>query len=209
MAQRIQSLVLPGPAGRLEALFEEPAHAPLAACLVCHPHPLGGGTMHNKVVYRIAKALRRSGAAVLRFNFRGVGLSEGSFDKGRGELDDAAAALAWLRKRYPELPNTLAGFSFGSRIVLRLGCAGGVRQIIAAGLPGQYHAELSELLAQCTIPKAFIHSTQDQYAPVAQMEALYAQTVPPKQLIWVESKDHFFAGALERLEDAVLGLASS
>src|ERR1700722_12343681 len=123
MPRRIESHFIEGPAGRLESLLEEPeARDPIAACLVCHPHPLFGGTMHNKVVYRMARGLRRAGSAVLRFNFRGVNLSEGEHDNGPGEVEDARAGLAFLRERYPDLAYSLAGFSFGSRIALRLGC---------------------------------------------------------------------------------------
>src|SRR5271163_518709 len=111
MARRIESLFLAGPAGRLEALLEEPDEAaPREAAIVCHPHPRHGGTMHNKVVYRIARGLRRAGAVVLRFNYRGVNLSEGVYAHGEGELEDARCALAFLRDRYPGLPCTLAGF---------------------------------------------------------------------------------------------------
>ena len=121
MPRRIETLFVSGPAGRLEALLEEPEDsAPREAALVCHPHPQHGGTMHNKVVYRIARGLRRAGAAVLRFNYRGVNLSEGAYGHGEGEVEDARAALAYLRSRYPDLPVTLAGFSFGSRIALRM-----------------------------------------------------------------------------------------
>src|SRR4030088_622954 len=123
MARRIESLMLPGFAGKLEALLEEPENEePRQAVLVCHPHPQHGGTMHNKVVYRIARAMRNTGAAVLRFNYRGVNLSEGVYDRGDGEVEDARSALSVLRARYPDLPYTLAGFSFGSRIILKLGC---------------------------------------------------------------------------------------
>src|SRR5438874_13435738 len=118
MPRKIESLFIAGPAGRLEALLEEPDTAPLVeAALICHPHPQHGGTMHNKVVYRIARGLRRAGAVVLRFNYRGVNLSEGQYDKGAGELEDARAALSFLRVRYQDLPFALAGFSFGSRII--------------------------------------------------------------------------------------------
>src|ERR1700733_9637645 len=137
MARKIESLFLSGPAGRLEALLEEPEEEPLReAALVCHPHPQHGGTMHNKVVYRIARGLRRAGAVVLRFNYRGVNLSEGQYDHGIGEVEDARAALALLRSRYPSLPFSLAGFSFGSRIILKLGCEmPGVSRLIAVGFP--------------------------------------------------------------------------
>src|SRR5580692_2619274 len=124
MARRIESVLIDGPAGKLEALLEEPdAAAPREACLVCHPHPLFGGTMHNKVVYRIARGMRRAGAVVLRFNFRGVGRSEGVHDQGVGEVEDARAALGVLRQRYPDLPWSMAGFSFGSRVIMKLGCS--------------------------------------------------------------------------------------
>src|SRR5438105_5945955 len=124
MPRRIEGLFINGLAGKLEALLEEPDDdAPRAAALVCHPHPQHGGTMHNKVVYRIARALRQAGMVVLRFNYRGVNLSEGIYDQGEGEREDARVALEFLRGRYPDLPFALAGFSFGSRIMLRLGCA--------------------------------------------------------------------------------------
>src|SRR5580692_8080689 len=134
MARRIESLLLEGPAGKLEALLEEPdAGAPREACLLCHPHPLFGGTMHNKVVYRIARGMRRAGAVVLRFNFRGVGSSEGIHDGGAGEVEDARAALGFLRERYPDLPYSMAGFSFGSRVIMRLGCSLSPVRLIAVG----------------------------------------------------------------------------
>src|SRR3954447_1631431 len=118
MARRIESHTIPGPAGKLEALLEEPEQEdPREAMLVCHPHPRHGGTMHNKVVYRMARGLRHAGQVVLRFNYRGVNLSEGAYAHGEGELEDARVALEVLQSRYPELPLTLAGFSFGSRIV--------------------------------------------------------------------------------------------
>src|SRR5438477_3046095 len=114
MARRIESLFIPGPAGRLEAILEEPAdREPREAVLVCHPHPQHGGTMHNKVVYRIARGMRRAGAVVLRFNYRGVNLSEGQYDHGVGEREDARTALNFVRERYADLPFALAGFSFG------------------------------------------------------------------------------------------------
>src|SRR5258708_7318852 len=123
MARRIESLFAAGPAGKLECLLEEPEDQhPREAVLVCHPHPQHGGTMHNKVVYRIARGLRNSGGVVLRFNYRGVNLSEGKYDHGIGERADAEAALALLRSRYPDLAFGLAGFSFGSRIILKIGC---------------------------------------------------------------------------------------
>jgi alpha/beta superfamily hydrolase len=207
MARRIESLFLAGPAGRLEALLEEPeAGPPREAALVCHPHPQHGGTMHNKVVYRIARGLRSAGAAVLRFNYRGVNLSEGRFAQGEGELEDARAALAYLRGRYPELPFTLAGFSFGARIVLRLGCGGpsvndAARRIIAVGFPTVYQDRA--YLERCTVPRVFVQSTNDQFGPLAELEPLVESLPEPKRLVTVEAGDHFFAGNLDGLEAAV------
>jgi alpha/beta superfamily hydrolase len=196
--RKIESLFVPGPAGRLEALLEEPEYtAPVETALVCHPHPQHGGTMHNKVVYRIARGLRSTGAVVLRFNYRGVNLSEGFYDEGEGELEDARAALDYLRRRYPALPFTVAGFSFGSRIALRLGC-GIARRVIAVGFPAAYKDKAS--LDTCTTPRVFIESTHDQFCSVEQIESIVAGLPEPKRLYLIEAQDHFFAGALEALE---------
>jgi uncharacterized protein len=181
--------------------------APAEACLVCHPHPLYGGTMHNKVVYRIARGLRRAGAVVLRFNFRGVNRSEGEHAHEKGEIEDARAALAFLRERYPELPFSLAGFSFGSRVILRLGCSLDVERparLIAVGFPtqrGHY-----EYLAGCVLPKYFVQSTNDEHGPKPELEAAFATFADPKRLDFIPADDHFFAGALETLEDLIAGL---
>ncbi|MBI2679848.1 MAG: alpha/beta hydrolase [Candidatus Solibacter usitatus] len=209
MARRIESLMLAGPAGALEALLEEPEETPARAlALVCHPHPLFGGTMHNKVVYRLARGLRRSGAAVLRFNFRGVGTSQGEHDHGAGEADDARIALDWLRARFPGLPYVLAGFSFGSRIILGLGCTtGGASLLIAAGFPAA-HGDPA-FLESCQSPKIFIQSTRDEFAPVPQMEALFERIAEPKQLVWIDAQDHFFQGGLDQLEETVFGLKTT
>ena len=199
-------MFLEGLAGRLEALLEEPEDGtPLEAALVCHPHPQHGGTMHNKVVYRIARGLRSTGAVVLRFNYRGVNLSEGEYAHGEGELEDARVALAYLRGRYPNLPFTLAGFSFGSRIALRLGCEGaGARRVIAVGFPTTYKDR--SFLENCTVPRTFIQSTRDQFGPISDLEPLVAGLPEPKKLVLVEASDHFFAGALDVLEREISSL---
>ena len=196
--------MLPGPAGRLEALLEEPTQAdPVHAVLVCHPHPQHGGTMHNKVVYRLARGLRKTGAVVLRFNFRGVNLSEGSYGHGDGEVEDARAALRYLRERYPQLSYSLAGFSFGSRVILRLGCeqASEAKRLIACGYPTRW-PDL-EVLHGCSKEKVFIQSTRDEYGPVEQLTALVEELPEPKSLFWVEARDHFFGGALQEFESLV------
>src|SRR5487761_2541313 len=193
MPRKIETLFLPGPAGRLECLLEEPEHgSPIEAAVVCHPHPQHGGTMHNKVVYRIARGLRSTGAVVLRFNYRGVNLSEGAYADGEGELEDARAALAYLRGRYPDLPFTVAGFSFGSRIALRLGC-GIARRVIAVGFPNAYRQNTP--LANCSTPKIFIQSTRDQFGSVEQIESIVAALPEPKELHLIDAQDHFFAGS--------------
>jgi uncharacterized protein len=208
--RRIESLFLEGPDGRLEALLEEPEDsAPRAAALVCHPHPQHGGTMHNKVVYRIARGLRRTGHVVLRFNYRGVHLSAGSYAQGEGELADAGAALAYLRGRYAGLPYTLAGFSFGSRIALRLGCGDNdappaTSRIIAAGFPTAYRDRSN--LEGCVRPRVFIQSTHDEFGAVEDLRATVEKLPEPKRLILVEARDHYFNGALDQLEEEVVRL---
>jgi alpha/beta superfamily hydrolase len=214
MPRRIESLFLAGPAGRLEALLEEPDQSATGIALVCHPHPQHGGTMHNKVVYRVAKGLWRSGHVVMRFNYRGVNLSEGAYAHGEGELDDARVALEVLTSRYPALPLTLSGFSFGSRIVLRMGCAASgpaadvnrpaPRRVIAVGFPTVYKDR--SFLDDCAVPRIFIQSTRDQFGPVDELRPLVEALPGPKQLIWIDAQDHFFAGALEQLEEAVIQL---
>lgn len=204
MARKIETLRIPGPAGRLEALLEEPeAGEPVHAVVVCHPHPQHGGTMHNKVVYRLARGLRRTGAVVLRFNFRGVNLSEGSYANGDGEVEDARAALSYLRERYADLPYSLAGFSFGSRVILRLGCEHGneARRLIASGYPTRW-PDL-EALHGCIKEKVFIQSTRDEFGPKEQLESLVEELPDPKALYFVEAKDHFFSGALQEFESLV------
>lgn len=154
MTRRIESHEIAGPAGRLEALLEEPhEREPWCAAVVCHPHPQYGGTLHNKVVYRLARGLRRAGIAVLRFNYRAVGRSQGEYGNLDGEIEDARAALEWLRARYPGLPHALAGFSFGARVITRLGCeTRGARFLLAAGFPTAMGA--AEYLERCAVEKS-------------------------------------------------------
>jgi alpha/beta superfamily hydrolase len=205
--RRIESHHLAGPAGRLEALLEEPEDGdPRMAALVCHPHPLYGGTMHNKVVYRMARGLRRAGLVVLRFNFRGVGSSEGEHGHLTGEMEDARAALEWLRERYPELPFALAGFSFGSRVITAFGCSlSQAAFLMAVGFP----TKLGDIgyLEACAAPKVFIQSTHDQFGPRAELESAFQRFAEPKRLTWIEASDHFFSGGLDELEEAVVGHA--
>ena len=201
MARRIESHWIAGPAGRLEALLEEPEQGePRLAALVCHPHPRHGGTMHNKVVYRMARGLRRAGAVTLRFNFRGVNLSEGAFDDGVGEVSDAGAAVAWLQQRYPQAPAVLAGFSFGGRVILKLGAlVPDAALLIAAGFPARLPDAAAYLPGE--VPRLFLHSTNDEYGPREAMESFFEKLEGRKKMVWLDAEDHFFTGGLDRLED--------
>lgn len=203
MPRRIESLFVGGPAGRLEALLEEPEHgSPVEAALVCHPHPQHGGTMHNKVVYRLARGLRKAGCVVLRFNYRGVNLSQGEFAEEIGETEDARAALGELRGRYPDLPVLAAGFSFGARVVLRLASQEvSIGRVLAAGFPTRI-AERG-FVQEVRVPKYFVQSTHDQYGPRADFEPFYEGVPEPKRLEWIEAADHFFRDALDAFEGVV------
>lgn len=196
----IQSFFLPGPAGRLEALLNAGSPAATHAGLVCHPHPLGGGTMHNKVVFHAMKALNSFGFPVLRFNFRGTGLSAGEHDQGRGEIADVQAALAWLKSEFA-LPIIFAGFSFGSAAGLRAACPDpNVRALISIGTPVQAEGRLYSysFLRDCKKPKLFVSGDHDQYGPHQALEHVVAQAADPKELVFVPG-DHFFAGHLTEM----------
>jgi alpha/beta superfamily hydrolase len=203
MPRRIESLFLAGGAGKLEALLEEPEEtSPVESALVCHPHPQHGGTMHNKVVYRLARGLRRAGCVVLRFNFRGVNLSEGEYDQGVGEAEDARVALEALQQRYPDLPSMVAGFSFGSRIALGLAAQGrGIGRVIAVGFPTT--AGDRRYVHDVRVPKYFVQSTHDEFGPRSELTAFCDSLAEPKQLDWVEAEDHFFRGALDAFEAVI------
>jgi alpha/beta superfamily hydrolase len=184
--------------GRLEAIFWK-AETPQGAVVVCHPHPAQGGTMHNHVTYRIAKAFRDRNISTLRFNFRGVGRSSGTYDEGRGELEDARAALAFLAKEVAGVPLYCAGFSFGSRIALKLTVeAKEVRGVLAAGMAIDLFD--FEFVVSLDRPKAFIHSERDEYGDLAKVNALVDRTRPPKRLFVVPDADHLCTHRLEALE---------
>jgi len=203
MPRRIESLFLAGPTGRLEALLEEPEEsAAVEAAVVCHPHPQFGGTMHNKVVYRLARGLRKSGCVVLRFNYRGVNLSEGEYADGLGETDDARTALVELQQRYPDLPLLAAGFSFGSRVALRLASQQeAVKRVFAVGFPTRWPDR--DFVYQVGVPKYFVQSTNDQFGPKAEMNRFFETLPEPKRLDWVEAGDHFFRDALDPFEAVI------
>lgn len=207
----IKSLFLDGPAGRLEALLNAGAANATHAALVCHPHPLFGGTLHNKVVFHTMKALNIFGFPVLRFNFRGAGLSQGEHDHGRGEVEDVSTALDWLDAEF-HLPLIFAGFSFGATVGLRAACADArVKALIGVGVPAIPVAADAEaprvytfdFLRECSKPKLFVSGARDQFGPRAKLEALVASAAEPKKLVVIEGADHFFEGRLRELREVI------
>ena len=206
MEAQIRSLFLEGPAGQLEALLNQGAETATHAALVCHPHPMFGGTMHNKVVFHTMKALNGFGFPVLRFNFRGTGLSQGEHDAGRGEVEDVRTALHWLREQF-HLPIIFAGFSFGTAVGLRAACPDpDVAAMISLGTPVSAVDERAydfSFLQSCTRPKLFVSGARDQFGPRAKLEQLVASLPEPKRLVIIEGADHFFAGRLAELRKAI------
>ena len=202
----IRSFFLEGPAGRLEAVLNLGTQQATQAALVCHPHPVFGGTLHNKVVFQAMKALNGFGFPTLRFNFRGAGLSGGEHDQGRGEMHDVRAAMDWLEREY-HLPMMLAGFSFGAAVGLRAACPDPrVSALIALGLPVAPIDGRSydfEFLQNCAPPKLFVSGSQDVFGPRAQLERTIELCADPKKLVWIDGADHFFASKLPVLRQTI------
>jgi hypothetical protein len=201
----IKSFFLEGPAGGLEALLNTAPAGARYAALVAHPHPLFGGTMHNKVVYHAAKTLNELGFPVLRFNFRGAGGSQGKHDYGRGEMEDVQTALAWLAGEF-QLPIVFAGFSFGAAVGLRAACPDArVAALIALGLPLNAEGRLYsyDFLGQCAKPKLFVSGERDQFAPHLDLEELVAGLPGAPRLVSIPGADHFFEGHLPALREAI------
>jgi len=202
----IRSLFLDGPAGRLEALLNAGGEAATRAALVCHPHPVYGGTLHNKVVFHTMKALNGFGYPVLRFNFRGAGLSEGGHDHGMGERDDVARALDWLDHEF-HLPIIFAGFSFGAAVGLPVACADSrVPALIGLGLPVapiDDRAYNFDFLRDCSKPKLFVSGTRDQFGSPAQLRSMVEIFSEPKKLVLIDAADHFFEGRLKELRETI------
>jgi len=201
--------LIPAPHGQLEAIYRPPAAPAERVALVLHPHPPDGGTMHNKVVYHSARALEDVGYVTLRINFRGVGASTGTYDAGRGEVDDARVALDFLLAAQPAAREVLvAGFSFGAAVGLRFGCGEArVRRLLAIGTPVRLLRAAA--LAACAKPIGFVHGDADDIAPLANLRALLADTrrAAPTTFEVVAGAGHFFAGQLDALRAAVAALA--
>jgi uncharacterized protein len=207
---------LKGPAGRLEALLDVPdgvdqltdGSEPRAAVVFAHPHPQFGGTLHTKAVYQGAKALTRIGCAVLRFNFRGVGASEGTFDRGDGEKEDFSAALDYMAARYPNAKLWTAGFSFGAWIALEVGAIDprvsvviGIAPPVATSVSGQDY-DFTNILASDK-PKFFVQGEADEVCPIEGMWHFYGQLQEPKELVVIDGADHLFDGKTQEVGEAL------
>ncbi|HZP07350.1 MAG TPA: alpha/beta fold hydrolase [Terracidiphilus sp.] len=209
----VRMVDLHGPAGRLEAILNQGAPDAKFAALVCHPHPLGGGTLHNKVVYHAMKALndpaRGLELPVLRFNFRGAGRSEGAHD-GAAEVDDVLASLAWLENEF-RLPVIAVGFSFGAAMALQACCRlshnPNVRALVALGLPitAEGRSYDYSFLKDVFIPKLFLSGERDAFAPAAQLQQIAASAAEPKRLVLLPGADHFLTGQLETMQHTISG----
>jgi alpha/beta superfamily hydrolase len=196
---------IPGPAGPLEALIDAPEGAPRAAAVFAHPLPTEGGTMHTKAVFQSAKALARIGVATLRFNFRGVGRSPGTFDAGPGEKEDYRAGLDFMEGRYPGLPLWGAGFSFGSWIALTVGADDPrVRLLLGIGVPVDRYDFAT--LKQSDKPKFIIHGEEDELISIKNVRRFYSELNEPKELVVIEGADHLFDGKTAEVGDAVADL---
>ena len=202
---QILHINIPTQTGHLEGILkpEEEGVTPRYAALVCHPHPLYGGTMHNKVVFKVTQALQILGMPALRFNFRGVGHSTGVYDEGRGEMDDVRFALEFLSRRYPGLPVILSGFSFGAYVALRVAAIDDrVRAMIGLAVPARMFE--GEYLQECHKPKLVIQGTQDELAPYPLTAQWFEQVPAPKSLVAVQGADHFFQGHLDEIQAIII-----
>lgn len=199
----MRQVLFPSPVGRLEGVLFEPAGvAPSAGAVICHPHPQFGGTLHNKVVYRVAEALLSRGFSVLRFNFRGVGRSAGAWSEGNGEEDDARAAITHLLWRHPGVPLLLGGFSFGAGVALAVGASDERVCGLLGVAPSPVRRELG-FLAGPHPPLAVVQGTADELCPLADLEAVYPKWSEPKRLTLVAGAGHFFEGHIPELQESV------
>jgi alpha/beta superfamily hydrolase len=206
---RAEPLLIDGPAGVLEALLEDPQASPSPSspssaaagfAVVCHPHPLHGGSMHNKVVHTVARACQERGMPTLRFNYRGVGASAGSYDEGRGETQDALAVVAAGRARWPGAALTLAGFSFGGMVSLLAAAEAAPARLISVA-PAVTHAEFASI-ARPAPAWLIVQGEADEIIQCAEVRAFAARFQPPPQLVVLAGAGHFFHGRLPELRDA-------
>ena len=194
--------IIPAGLVRIEAQLREPERPIRGAVVLCHPHPVYGGTMDNRVVYRAAKAVSEAGFAALRFNFRGVGQSTGQFDEGNGEKDDVSSMIEWLCSRYPGLPLSLIGYSFGAWVGLQVGCADSrVSTVVGLGLPLDLYN--FDFLTRSPKPARYIIGTRDEYCSQESLDRLEPQ-LPDSSLVYrIEGSDHFFDGHVATVEKLI------
>ncbi len=196
-------LMIPARTVTLEAVLREPQELPpRGAVVLCHPHPVYGGTMDNRVVFRAGKSAMQAGFAALRFNFRGVGASTGTFDQGIGETEDVSSVIDWLEQKHPSVPLALVGFSFGAWVGLRVGCADSrIRAVVGIGLPLNFYD--FDFLIDNTKPALFIVGAEDEYCPRERMER-FARRLPPTSAVrLIEGADHFFARQLDQVQELI------
>lgn len=201
-APAARPVVIDGPAGAIEALVDAPAGAPRALAIVCHPHPLHQGTMHNKVAHTLARTFRNLGAVAVRFNFRGVGASAGRHADGEGEREDVAAVAAWGREQWPGLELLLGGFSFGAAMAYLSAGPLEARALVTAALP----VERVGAAAPPACPWLTVHGALDDIVPIAALERWLAAIVPQPELVVFPEADHFFHGHLPQLAERVSGM---
>ncbi len=201
VSKQVLHINIPTAQGHLEGILkpEEERSQPRYVGIACHPHPLYAGTMHNKVVFRVAQALQSLNIPALRFNFRGIGHSTGTYDEGRGEKDDVRYALDFLSRRYPGIPAIIAGFSFGSYVGMRVAAVDDRAQaMIGLGVPARMFGD--DTLQGCHKPKLLIHGTNDEVAPYDLAVQWFEQVPAPKSMVAVEGADHFFQGQLDEVQ---------
>lgn len=195
-------LKIPAGAIELEAHLREPERTSLGGVVLCHPHPVYGGTMDNKVVYRAAKSAARAGFAALRFNFRGVGKSSGRYDNGLGERRDVAAAIDWMERKYPSTPLVLLGYSFGAWVGLQVGCRDTrIQAVVGIGLPLNIYS--FDYLIDYSRPSLYIIGTRDEFCSPGKLDRLAPRLSPRSRVERIEEADHFFSGQVEKVEDLI------
>jgi alpha/beta superfamily hydrolase len=205
VSKQVLHINIPTAQGHLEGILkpEEEGSQPCYVGITCHPHPLYGGTMHNKVVFRVAQTLQSLNIPALRFNFRGTGHSTGTYDEGRGEMDDVRYALDFLSRRYPGIPAIIAGFSFGSYVGMRVAAVDDRAQaMIGLGVPARLFG--NDTLQGCHKPKLLIHGTNDEVAPYDLAVQWFEQVPAPKSMVAVEGADHFFQEQLDEVQTIIV-----
>jgi uncharacterized protein len=197
-------LFIPSAGGQLEALLTEPQIFPGEwGCVLCHPHPQFGGTMHTKAIFRSARALQSLGMVTLQFNYRGVGQSTGAFDEGRGEMDDVRAAIDFLRGRYPDAKLSLLGFSFGAWVGLQVGVEDKrIVQLLGLGIP--FSISTFSFLKASVKPKLIVQGSHDEFGSRDAIETWYKTLLEPKRLVLVEGANHLFNGKIHELQKALV-----